>query len=82
MADDLIQRLRYFNNDPKSTWSQAADEIERLLGELATLKARIDDAPVADVRPHTACARVDINGLPAEWGGKRVSLVLMEAGDG
>jgi hypothetical protein len=41
-------------------------------------EARVMEAPVGDVRPFMACAKVEVNGLPVEWGGKRVALVLLE----
>lgn len=52
------------------------------LAQYARLRERIDGAPISVVRQYGRIAKVEVAGLPIEWLGKRVALVVLEDGDG
>jgi hypothetical protein len=56
------------------------ERAEREESELAELKRKIAEAPVADVRRRAKMAAVDCGGLPIEWDGKRVALLPLDDG--
>ena len=62
---------------PKVEWQELTERVERAQSELAALKARIADSRTTDVFESEGHAgMVAMGGLPCEWIGKNVRLVV------
>ena len=73
---DAMTALRTLSKERDAFQSQAG----ALKRELFALRARIKNAPTVEVRAY-ANAFIDETGVPKDWAGKRVALVVLNQDD-
>lgn len=63
----------------RAALAQSIGTVRELMAERDALRARIEGAPFKEAdKARGVGARLEVEGLPVEWVGKRVALVVIE----